>query len=300
MLLNDFQPSFFPSASRVIVIGDIHGDVQTFMKCMYTANIFNTKLEWIAQPHDTIVIQLGDQIDSLTRGGQDGWETVPDVEMLYLTDRLDTIARMKGGRVLSLLGNHEMMNVIGDFSYVSPKSLQLMDQQLRKDMFRPGGTLSQILAKRNVVLRIGHHLFCHGAILPHHLDSANDNIHLINDAMRKFLRKLPLHSEDTKILNSCVLDMQGVLWSRLYVELFEPNRVLLEEVVDNVLQRTQCKHIYTGHNTVQSISPILNAKVIFTDIGLSRAYPEKSLQMVEIINVGQPGEQIGIMHINKN
>lgn len=302
--MNDFQPSYFPFASRVIVIGDIHGDVQMFMKCLYAARLFNTNLEWIAQPQDTIVVQLGDQVDSLTRGGQDNWETVPDTEMIYLTDRLDSIARMTGGRVLSLLGNHEMMNVIGDFSYVSPKSFQMVDSQLRKDMFRPGGTISQILAKRNITLRIGHHLFCHGAVLPHHLDSANNNLHAINDAMRKFLRNIPLHPEERNILSTCIFDQQGILWSRLYVELFQSNRALLESVVDNVLHRTNCKHIYAGHNTVENVSPILNAKIILTDVGLSRAYPMDVIQMVEIINVGQPDEKIGIMRLetdlNKN
>ena len=298
MLLNDFQPSYFPTASRILVIGDIHGDVQTFMKCMYAANVFNTKLEWIAEPKDTIVVQLGDQVDSMTRGGKDDWETVPDVEMLYLTDRLDTIARMKGGRVLSLLGNHELMNVTGDFSYVSPASSQRIDPQLRQQMFRPGGTLSQILAKRNVILRIGHHLFCHGGILPHHLDAANNNIQTINDSTRKFLRNLPLTQQEGQVLSRCIFDMQGILWSRLYVELFEKNKEVLEQVVENVLQNTQSRHIFVGHNTVQSVTPILNAKVIFTDVGLSRAYPIEGIQMVEILNVSQPNEEINILRSN--
>jgi hypothetical protein len=298
MLLNDFQPSYFPSASRILVIGDIHGDVQTFMKCLYAANIFNTKLEWIAQPRDTIVVQLGDQVDSMSRGGNEDWETVPDVEMLYLTDRLDTIARMQGGRVLSLLGNHELMNVTGDFSYVSPSSARKIDPQLRQQMFRPGGTLSQILAKRNVILRIGHHIFCHGGILPHHLDAANNNIQIINDVMRKFLRNLPITSHEGQILSKCIFDQQGILWSRLYVEMFEANKAILEQVVDQVLQNTQTKHIYVGHNTVQAITPILNAKIIFTDVGLSRAYPMEGIQMVEILNVMQPNEEINIMRSN--
>lgn len=295
--MNDFQPSYFPSASRVIVIGDVHGDVQTFMQCLYAANVLNTQLEWIAQPRDTIVVQLGDQIDSLNRGGQDGWETVPDVEMLYMTDRLDAIARMSGGRVLSLLGNHELMNVMGDFSYVSPTSSKLIEPAIRQRMFRPGGTLSQILAKRNIVLRIGHHLFCHGGILPHHLDMSNNNLHLINDVTRKFLRNIPVSPDESQILNTCIFHQQGILWSRLYVEMLESSRDVLEQVVDDVLNRTNCKHIYVGHNTVQFVAPILNAKVILTDVGLSRAYPNGDVQMVEIVNVGQPDELINIARL---
>jgi hypothetical protein len=267
------------------------------MRCLYAANIFNHNLEWIAQPHNTIVVQLGDQIDSLTRGGKDDWETVPDVEMVYLTDRLDTIARMGGGRVLSLLGNHELMNVVGDFSYVSPASMQKVDSQLRQRMFRPGGTVAQILAKRNVVLRIGHHVFCHGGLLPHHLDAVQNNLHLINDATRKFLQNLPVTPREGQILSKCVFDQQGILWTRLYVEMLEANRPLLEQIVDQVLQNTQGKHIYVGHNTVQSIAAIIKSKVVLTDVGLSRAYPMQDIQFVEITNVSQPNEQIAIMHV---
>ena len=295
MLRNDVQPSYFQSANRVIVIGDVHGDLQTFMKIMYAAKLFNTRLEWIAEPRDTIVVQLGDQIDSMNRGGRDeSWEVVPDIEMIYMTDHLDMIARMNGGRVISLLGNHEIMNTIGDFSYVSPASSQRIDVNMRKRMFQPGGTLSHILAKRNVVLRIGHHLFCHGGLLPNHLFSVENNLHCINDVTRKFLQNIPLSPKEEIVMGTCIFNNQSVVWTRMYVEMLEANKQVLEQIVDAVLNNTNCIKIFVGHNTVQQVSFVLNGKIVFTDVGLSRAYPDGPLQFVEIKNIGMPNESIQV------
>lgn len=297
MLRSDIQPSVFHFANRVIVIGDIHGDVQTFMRCMYAARLFNTNLEWIAEPKDTIVVQLGDQVDGIARGGSDTWETLPDVEMIYLTERLDQIARMKGGRVLSILGNHELMNVLGDFSYVSPRSRQKLDLVTRESMFRPGGSIARILAKRNVVLRIGNILFCHGGLLPHHLILTRNHTHVINEITRKYLLGVSLTPVELAILNACVIDGQSILWSRMYVDLYEHNRDVLLQAVDDVLKNTYCEHIIVGHNTVGSIQSLFDNKIIMTDVGLSRAYPSTQIQFVEILHVNTPQQEIRTLTI---
>lgn len=284
MLLGDIQPSFFPTATRIIVIGDVHGDVQTFMRCMYAAKVFNHNLEWIAEPKDTFVVQLGDQIDSASRGGSETWENTFDIDMLYLTDRLDHIARMHGGRVISILGNHELMNVTGEFTYVSPKSMSKTGVDDRRKMFQPGGQIAQLLAKRNVVVRIGPYLFCHGGLLPHHLIAVDNNLHRINDVLRKFLRNQSLTPEESGILHQCIVSDQGILWTRMYVHLQEANPTILESAITDVLNTTDCTRIFVGHNTVQHVALLANGKLVLTDVGLSRAYGENKIQFIEIHN----------------
>ena len=53
-------PTYLDATKRIIVIGDIHGDIGILCSCLYMANIINHKFEWIAQPADTIVVQMGD------------------------------------------------------------------------------------------------------------------------------------------------------------------------------------------------------------------------------------------------
>ena len=53
----------FKKFKRIIAIGDIHGDFDVFLKTLLLGRIIDKNNNWIAE--DTIVIQLGDQVDSI-------------------------------------------------------------------------------------------------------------------------------------------------------------------------------------------------------------------------------------------
>jgi hypothetical protein len=300
-MYNDTQATFFSAPGRIVVIGDVHGDVQRFMQCLYAARVFNQKLEWIAEPADTIVVQLGDQIDSASRVSSvagDEWEQLCDVEMVYLTDRLDAMARLRGGRVLSLLGNHELMNVQGEFSYVSEKSAGKLPLERRGKMFRPGGPLAKVLAKRTLVTQIGRSVFCHAGILPHHLIAADNKLHRLNEVTRAFLNRAPMRQDEVALLNHAVMDMQGVLWTRMYVELAEANREVLASAVSDVLGTLGASRIFVGHNTVPAITGLLDGKLFFMDAGLSRAYATTATQFLQIWNPDTEQERMEVVQIS--
>lgn len=299
MMCNEVQPTNAPVPSRIVVIGDVHGDVQRFLHCLISCRVFNEKMEWIAEPRNTVVVQLGDQVDSMHRsvGRETEWEKLCDVEMIHMTDRLDRIARLGGGRVFSLLGNHEMMNVEGDFSYVSEHSRKKLPLGRRRHMFQPGGAVAHILAKRNVILRIGGHLFVHAGILPHHLAMAPDGIHAMNELVRKYLKGVPLTPPETAMFHEVIHGPQSMLWTRLYAEMSANPK--LSEAIDMVLRATNCRHIYAGHNTVPSVSLIAAGKVFLVDAGLSRAYePLNKMQCVQIIDPDTPMEKIQLVQVN--
>ena len=77
---------------KIVVIGDIHGDLKRLKKILIDALIINENMEWIAQPQNTIVIQMGDQIDSANRmPNLEEWEVLTDINTLHFTNNLDII-----------------------------------------------------------------------------------------------------------------------------------------------------------------------------------------------------------------
>ena len=186
---------------RLIIIGDIHGDISVLCSCLYMTKVINNNMEWIAEPQDTVVIQMGDQVDGLSRNDNDteNWEQIEDTKILTFTERLDSIAKEKGGRFISLLGNHELMNVFGDFSYVSNNSMIKTGGELnRKYLFKPGSKYSKILATRPIILKIGKLLFCHAGLLMKHLKLVNNNLETINILSNKYLFSLDYSSQAWK------------------------------------------------------------------------------------------------------
>ncbi len=270
--------------SRIIVIGDLHGDIARLCSCLYMAKIIDTNMEWIAQPSNTIVVQIGDQLDSLNRDNTEDWEKLPDIKLLQFTDQLDTIAQKKGGRFISLLGNHELMNVMGNFSYVSQNSMEKSGGEYNRFMkFINGGTYAKILAKRPVVLKIGKILFCHAGVLPHHLDLVNNNLTTLNTILQKQLNGNghQLSPQDLEKAADLYLHELSLLWNRHYVNHINEESYAM---LNDVLKRTHTHAMIIGHNTVPSITTLYNNKLWIVDVGLSRAYTNTNLEILEIIN----------------
>jgi len=95
------------SKPRIVAIGDIHGADAAFVSILEKAKLINAKQEWIAD--NTIFVQTGDVLD---RG--------PDSrKAMNLLMNLEEQALQKNGKVIALVGNHEVMNIIGDLRYVS-------------------------------------------------------------------------------------------------------------------------------------------------------------------------------------
>lgn len=287
------QPSIIENASKIVVIGDVHGDIERLVKMVKSIGLFSNSLEWIAEPIDTVVVQLGDQIDSLNRNdnaNNQNWEQYPDVEVLGFMDRLDAIAQQASGgrgRVLSLLGNHELMNVFGLFDYVSPQSMSAVGGlPSRMALFSPGGQFAQMLANRNIVVQVGPFLFCHGGILPKHLDYVNNNFEIINASIQKFLRKEQVSPTEEYIIRDIIFNnTEGIVWLRKYIDMLNHEPQILKMVIDNICERTNTQVLFVGHNTLPEITRVADGKLYFTDAGFSRAYSlhDTYVEVVQII-----------------
>jgi hypothetical protein len=266
----------YEHSNRIVIIGDIHGDIRRFKDILIDAKIINKNIEWIAEPKNTIVIQMGDQVDSVNRDPSlEEWEVLPDIEMLYFTDLLNKIALSKGGRVISLIGNHELMNVIGNFSYVSQTSLN--NNYKRQELFKPGGTLSALLSQRPLVVKIGKLLFCHAGLTLEHLNilsKYNKDISYLNTIWKNFIKNNAILIEDKEIFENIILDMDGMLWTRD-----------LNDGEDLIKFKEQlgCIYMFVGHTVVERVK-LINDFIWYTDTGISRSFGNTSYQYIDILN----------------
>jgi hypothetical protein len=89
-------------SGRIVAIGDIHGEIEGFKRILQAAGLADATGRWTGGRAQ--LIQTGDYTD---RGA--GTRAVLDLLM-----QLESQAKSAGGRAFALLGNHEVMNLIGD------------------------------------------------------------------------------------------------------------------------------------------------------------------------------------------
>lgn len=98
------------SSGTITVVGDIHGDFDDLVSLLQHCGLIDAQHHWTGDK--TTFIQTGDVLD---RGPKPR-------EALDLLMALQKEAAEKGGRVVVLLGNHEVMNMMGDLRYVTPQN----------------------------------------------------------------------------------------------------------------------------------------------------------------------------------
>jgi hypothetical protein len=97
------------SAPRVVAVADVHGGYEELASILRETGIIDAQARW--NGGQTRLVSTGDLLD---RGPASR-------KVLDLMMRLETEARQAGGAVHVLLGNHEVMNLVGDLRYVSPE-----------------------------------------------------------------------------------------------------------------------------------------------------------------------------------
>jgi hypothetical protein len=125
---------------RVVAIGDVHGEYQSFVSILQRAELIDDKQRWSGGA--ATLVQTGDYLD---RGA--------DVKrVLDLMMSLDTAAPRRRGRVIVLLGNHEVMNIAGILSDLNPAAYAAFadrkSEQRRTAAYRQYVALHERLATR--------------------------------------------------------------------------------------------------------------------------------------------------------
>jgi hypothetical protein len=232
-----YQPTILSARNKIVVIGDLHGDYNLTIECLKLGNVLDTNLEWIGG--DTVVVQVGDQIDRCRPLNEycdcpnaTIRDEASDIKILKFFNKLHLMAIKCGGAVISLLGNHELMNVLGNMNYVSYKGLKEFEgytdpnnpdltfetgKKARIHAFSPGNEYAKLLGcSRLSSVIVGSFIFVHAGIIPKFMKKANIttryDLYKINYGIRKWLLKHINKDYVSHIVNSFRYSM---FWNRI-------------------------------------------------------------------------------------
>ena len=260
-------PETVPVPERIVAIGDLHGDLDATRRALRLAGAIDGADKW--KGGKLVVVQTGDEID---RGDDDR-------AILDMIERLKGEAKDAGGALVALVGNHEIMNAMFDFRYVTPAAFTTFEAQLpkageesklaklepatwgRAAAFMPGsGKYATMLASRPVIARVGGTFFVHGGILPKHVSYGLARIN--TDASEWLLGKrstppAPLTADD------------GPLWTRLYSQ--TPNDDACR-TLHGVLSSVGGKRLVMGHTVQPHTSSACHDEAWRIDVGMSKFF----------------------------
>ena len=284
--------------NKIIAIGDIHGDFQIFIKVLQMCKLINKNLEWIGG--DTYLVQLGDTLDGKrpeTTIDSSFLEESGEIEIIRLILDLDAQAKKFKGRVISLIGNHELYpyylendkQFIRD--YVKKRDIEQFKRIFKTDrikFLKPGGMGGSLLGRtRPLILQLGEFIFVHGSItdklIENNLNPETGKVDIakINKSTRLWLQgkgKVPKFLEE--------MDEENPVFSRLYSKSKIFNKAECSKFTDQLKFFEGANYVVMGHSRFKEINAACNNSLIRTDIALSRAFGgtinNKTLQALEI------------------
>jgi hypothetical protein len=121
----------------------------------------------------TVVVQTGNILDRGGRGVSVNTTQSPQEEiyLLQYIHYLDKAARAKGGRVISLTGNHEAEQFIKKTQIADAYETELLSKgwgvsvATKREMFKPRTNLAMYFGRfKPILLRVNSFLFCHGGV----------------------------------------------------------------------------------------------------------------------------------------
>ena len=287
---NPSELGVFPEAQRIIAIGDIHGDFSALIKSLEKAKLIDYKGNWTGK--NTFVVQLGDLLDRGGRGSSIETDNIrEELDILQFLEHLNKQAISAGGNVIALIGNHELMNVAGNFNYTTENTnLGWGGENNRQQLFKPGGPLAKHLGCNCLgICKVGKWVFVHGGLLPHHLRShgISDINKLVKDILFGNVTKDDLSSDDYNL----IYGNEGIFWVRA-LSGDKPDCKSALKTMQIINSGQEGGGIVVGHTPQTNINSVCSGKVWLTDNGMSQAFGERDndsrIQVLEIRSGKKP------------
>jgi hypothetical protein len=253
------EPHVFEDVSRVFTVSDLHGEYEALVELFRNAGVIDDDLRW--DWGDGHLVVLGDVFD---RGDK-------VTECLWLIHRLEREAKLDGGRVHYLLGNHEKMVIRGDLRYVHEKYMSGIARRTRityDDMFGSDMELGRWLRSKHVAVKLNDVLFVHGGLPPEVVErelSLDD----MNAAARSSL-DLKSYELVFSDLPWFLFSSGGPLWYRGYHGPRSAYPATTSEELDMILEYYGVKAVVVGHSEISEVTSLHQGRVYGVDVPVEK------------------------------
>ena len=262
----------FQTEGKVYSIGDLHGDLQSFRKALLAKKLIDKNDHWIGE--DAHLVLVGDLVDR-------GPETRQLMEYVM---SLEEKASKSGGKVHTLLGNHEYMVTAGVLEYIHYNDSHVFKDfkntiyEKGIDGFKNAFKMNSIFAKwfrsRKVAIKINETIFVHAGLEKWAMNYTLDQINEMALDWLKYMQGVGDKPDDK---TRWVIENHGPLWTRVFVDYETGKTTLTDSDLVLILNKFRANKIVVGHSTIKAMEdsvshPTYGGKVILTDTGISSAY----------------------------
>ncbi len=233
---------------KFLAMSDIEGNFYALRSMLLAQGVMNANYEWtFGEGH---LVMDGDLVD---RGSE-------VTACLWLIYKLEKDAEAAGGRVHTLLGNHEIMVFSGDYRYTDSRYLNIATS-LGCDystLLGPQFLMGQWLRSRSAIVKLGDILVSHAGIGPSIADLGL-TVSQINSVFHRSLNRDVLDLGNQEFMTLAGPD--GVLWYRGWIEAPPKERML-----NRILEQYGVNKMIVGHTPVNDIKVLYSGKMIAIDI----------------------------------
>lgn len=225
---------------KTFAVSDLHGRFDLFAAILKTGKVINDQYEW-TYGNNHLVID-GDIFDR-------GADVLP---ILWLIYKLEFEAQAAGGKVTTILGDHEEMVMRDNLKYTFAKYNNLSQKAMNMTYGKMWGltnVMGNWLRSKNTIQIVGDNLYVHAGLSKAFMERT-ETVPEINELVSKsiYLTKEERKKQFPDIADFLYSDdYDGPLWYRGMVKTSSSYNPIKEADVDKLLSGYNVKRVIVGH-----------------------------------------------------
>lgn len=247
--------------TKLLALSDIEGNFEALQGLLQAHSVIDQNLKWSFG--DGHLVLVGDFVD---RG-------IDVAAVLWLIYKLEAEALQQGGQVHFILGNHEILNLQGNFHYAKGKYKKLASligveddaQDNNRLLYSLQSHLGQWLRSKNCIEKIGNQIFVHAGLSPEIL-KFDLSISQINNLVRQNLDLDLYKKPNSDSIASFLMGIQSPFWYRGLVRDYKYYPKISSNELSSILSYYKADRIIIGHSIVPELSADFEGKVIRLDV----------------------------------